>query len=115
MMFLADEGVDKPIVDALRADGFEVAYILETHPGSDDDSILTMAESNKLILITMDKDFGELVFRLKRIHSGIVLIRLAGYSPAEKAAIVSQLLKEHIDELPGSFTVIQPNAIRIRK
>lgn len=115
MKFLADEGVDKPIVDALRTEGFDVQYILETNPGLNDHAVLSIAESENLILITLDKDFGELVFRLKKLHSGIILIRLPGYHPSAKAVLTLQLLKEHIDELPGAFTVIQPHAIRIRK
>ena len=68
MNLLADEGIDKPIVDALRNAGFNVVYILETNPGVDDDFILSLADAEKRIVITQDKDFGELVFRLKRVH-----------------------------------------------
>ncbi len=59
-MNLADEWVDKPIVDVLRSNGFNVLYILETNPGADDEFILTMANADKRILLTQDKDFGEL-------------------------------------------------------
>lgn len=58
MKFLADEGVDKPIVDELRNAGFDVLYILETHRGAQDDVILSMASSRQSILLTQDKDFG---------------------------------------------------------
>jgi len=115
MKFLADEGVDKPIVIALREAGFDINYILETHPGAEDEVILHLSNSEKRVLITQDKDFGELVFRLKQSHAGIVLIRLEGYTPAIKAQIVKDLLLLHYEELENAFAVIQPNAIRIRK
>lgn len=115
MNLLADEGVDKPIVDALRKAGFDVGYILEKNQGAADDFILALAYSEKRILITQDKDFGELVYRLKQAHYGVVLIRLLGYTPELKAEITKSLLLDHKNELTEAFTVIQPNAIRIRK
>ena len=115
MKLLADEGVDRPIVTALRNAGFDVVYILETNQGAEDEFILSLAYRDERILITQDKDFGELVYRLQQVHYGIILIRLQGYSPELKAEITTALLLEHKDELIKSFTVIQPNAIRIRK
>lgn len=115
MKFLADEGVDKPIVTMLRNAGFDIGYILELIPGADDETVLELAHSQQRILITQDKDFGELVFRLQQPHHGIILIRLEGYTPHFKAEIVTQFLQHHEAEMPDKFTVIQPNAIRIRK
>ena len=115
MRFLADEGIDKPVVIALRKAGFDIDYILELNPGVDDEIVLQTANSEKRILLTQDKDFGELVYRLKYVHSGIVLIRLEGYAPELKGKIITELLLQHQEELPNAFTVIQPNAIRIRK
>ena len=115
MKLIADEGVDKPIVDALRLSGFDVLYILETNQGAEDEFILSLANQEQRILLTQDKDFGELVFRLKNAHYGVVLIRLNGYLSSEKADIIVRLFIKYKDELVKSFTVIQPNAIRIRK
>ena len=95
MKLMADEGVDKPIVDALRKAGFDVVYILESHQGAEDDYILKLANKQERILLTQDKDFGELVFRLKNVHFGVVLIRLNGYKPVEKASIVTKLFLKH--------------------
>jgi predicted nuclease of predicted toxin-antitoxin system len=115
MRLIADEGLDKPIVHVLRNADFDVLYILETNQGADDDLILATANSQQRILLTQDKDFGELVFRLQRAHYGVILIRLEGFAPALKAQIVLDAMKTHKEELINSFTVIQPNAIRIRK
>ena len=73
------------------------------------------ANELQLILLTQDKDFGELVYRLKKAHHGIILIRLAGYHPLDKAEIVVKILSKHKIELLNAFTVIQANAVRIRK
>ena len=115
MTLLADEGVDKPIVDLLRSSGFDVNYILETHRGSDDEKVLQIANEEGRILLTQDKNFGELVYRLQKVHQGIILIRL-GTSPAfEKAILVTNVLLEYREKLTMAFTVIQSNAIRIRR
>jgi predicted nuclease of predicted toxin-antitoxin system len=115
MKFLVDEGVDKPIVDLLRATGFDVHYILETDRGIDDDKVLQIANDEARILLTQDKDFGEMVFRLKKVHLGIILIRLGTNTSAEKARLVNHILLEYGERLENAFTVIQTNAIRIRK
>lgn len=115
MKLLADEGVDKPIVDILRKSGFDVHYILETNQGADDEAVLEISNREGRILLTQDKDFGELVFRLQKVHYGIILIRLSDRSTGDKALIVNQVLTEHTDKFQNAFTVIQPNMIRIRR
>lgn len=66
MNFLADENVDRQIVERLRCVGFNVRYIAETDAGISDDEVLDLANSEESLLLTADKDFGELVFRLKK-------------------------------------------------
>lgn len=67
MNLVADESIDAPIVATLRSDGHEVAYVAEMHPGISDDDVLGNANKTQCPLLTGDKDFGELVFRLHRI------------------------------------------------
>ncbi len=115
MKLIADEGVDKPIVDALAQQVLTYFLFWETNRGTDDEFVLSLANKEQRILLTQDKDFGELVFRMKNTHSGVVLIRLNGYLSLDKANTVVTLLLKYKDELISAFTVIQPNAIRIRK
>ena len=75
MNLLADESVDRPIVERLRADNHSVVYVAELDPGVGDDAVLERANHGAMLLITADRDFGELVFRLRRIHADVVLIR----------------------------------------
>ena len=114
MNLLADESVDKPIVDRLRQDGHTVLYIAELDPSIDDDAVLYRANQNNALLITADKDFGELVFRMGQIHAGVALFRLAGLSPETKAIIVSAAFIHRGRELLSAFSVISPGMVRIR-
>jgi predicted nuclease of predicted toxin-antitoxin system len=115
MKLVADESIDQPIVERLRADGHEVVAILEAGPGLPDDEVLAVAESEDALLLTADKDFGDLVYRQRRINSGVLLIRLAGLTAARKSELASALLESHGVELQGAFTVLSPGSVRIRK
>lgn len=115
MRLLCDEGVDRPIVDALRRAGQEVSYVAELSPGIDDDEVLARAAEEQAVLVTVDKDFGELVYRQGRIHHGVLLIRLHGLAASDKAQIVVGAVADHGAELPGAFAVIDRNRIRIRR
>jgi predicted nuclease of predicted toxin-antitoxin system len=84
-------------------------------PGVPDTKVLELANSKKAILVTADKDFGELVYRQNLVSYGVVLIRLAGSSPAEKAEIVGPFIRDHQDELTKAFSVITKNGVRIRQ
>lgn len=114
MNLLADEGIDRQIVDVLREKGYVVGYIAEMDPGISDDIVLELANRERVLLLTADKDFGELVFRLRRLSSGVVLIRLAGLPSIKKTEIVVRFIMKHFNELIGSFSVITPRGIRIR-
>jgi predicted nuclease of predicted toxin-antitoxin system len=115
MRLLADEGVDRPIVERLRRDGHEVRYVAEESPGMRDPEILQDANDGGSVLMTADRDFGELVFRQGRLHAGVILLRLAGLSAATKAELVAKAIRDHEDRLRASFCVITHGAVRIRR
>src|SRR5260370_35920338 len=114
MILLADESVDRPIVERLRQDGHDTTYVAELAPSISDDDVLREANSRTALLLTEDKDFGELVFRLGRVHPGIVLIRLAGLPAAPKADTVGHGLQDHAAELPDPFPSSSHGAVRVR-
>ena len=114
MIFLADEGIDRSIVDCLRGQGHHVFYVVEEIRSLDDDILLDIAAEENRILITRDKDFGELVFRLQKAHAGVILIRLEGYTTTERADMVCKLVKLYAEQLSNNFSVIQKGVIRIR-
>jgi predicted nuclease of predicted toxin-antitoxin system len=115
MNFLADESVDRPIVERLRREGHQILYIVELGPGMPDDAVLNLANQETALLLTADKDFGEMVFRQRLHMHRVVLIRLAGVTPVHKAEIVALAVREHLKELPRSFAVITPGIFRIRR
>jgi len=113
--FVADESVDQQIVSHLREEGHAVWYIVETGPGASDADVLELARGKGTILLTADKDFGEMVFRQRQVTEGVIFIRLAGQSQKRKAEIVASAVKRHGEELFRAFSVITPSGIRIRK
>ncbi len=115
MKFLADESVDRPIVERLRQEGHQVLYVAELEPGIPDDAVLNLANQETALLLTTDKDFGELVFRQRLHMHGVVLICLAGVTPVRKAELVALAVREHLRELPRSFAVIMPGIFRVRR
>lgn len=115
MNFLADESVDRHIVDRLRADGHAIRFVAEMDPGISDETVLSISNDDGSTLLTADKDFGELVFRQGLLHSGVVLIRLAGTCPEDKAALVSTTIATRASDLAGNFSVLTRNSLRIRR
>ena len=77
-----------------------------------DEDILAEAYSGGWILITNDKDFGEMVFRERRLHHGVVLLRLEDERATAKVDAVRRLLTSYSDQLPDAFVVVTENQIR---
>jgi predicted nuclease of predicted toxin-antitoxin system len=111
---LADECCDALLVEGLRSDGHDVLYIKEIAPGATDDTVLQLASDQQQVLLTEDKDFGELVVRLKRPAYGIVLLRINPADTATKLARLRHLLQHHVQRLPGSFVVLSEKRARFR-
>ena len=105
MMFLADECCDEGLVNALRADGHDVLYVLAAMRGATDDVILDRAYSEDRILLTEDKDFGELVYRLGRPARGIVLLRFDVIDRDQKVPRLLDLITRAGHRMPGAFVV----------
>jgi len=115
MNLLADESVDRQIVESLRDEGYDVLYILEVDPSISDGLVFDRANEMDALLVTADKDFGEIVFRDNRLSSGgVVLIRLAGLSAEKKAGIVLTAFRSHYLEFSNKYSVIEPGKVRIR-
>ena len=112
---VADESVDFNIVKTLRSVGYPVYSIQESNSGISDLEVLEIAVIQKAILITEDKDFGEIVFRQKKSHFGILLIRFENKIGIEKWHEVATAFDNHIEDFAGSFTVISDKHIRIKK
>jgi predicted nuclease of predicted toxin-antitoxin system len=90
VIFVADENIARQIVDALRLAGHTVVWAVEAAPGDDDPDILALANSHNAILITDDKDFGELVVHQRRPVLGVMLLRLEGMAPDDRGTCGSR-------------------------
>jgi len=115
MRLVADENLDLSVIGRLRAAGHEVFAVVEMEPGIPDEAVLGIANAEGAMLVTEDKDFGELAFRLRLVHHGVILLRLPGLPAGTKAAILLELLEAHETELAGNFAVVSPGLLRIRR
>lgn len=114
MNLVADENVDLAIVSALRSDGYEVWYVADRTSGVTDEEVIAASVEKRALLLTCDKDFGDLIFRQKQETSGVLLLRLGGLTPEHKARIVISALREHGEDLAGRFSVLTKRTLRIR-
>jgi predicted nuclease of predicted toxin-antitoxin system len=112
--FLADECCDALFGAGLRGDGRDVVYVKEVAPGNDDDAILRMAASHQRRVLTEDKDFGELVVRLKLPAYGVILLRMNPADSATKLARLREVLSKDAARLANSFVVIDEGKARFR-
>lgn len=115
MNLLADENIHLLIIERLRADGHLVVCMADMAPGDPDTSVLAIAEQHNAVILTEDKDFGDLVIRDQMpVALGVILVRLDGFPPSERATMIARVIQERESELLGTFTVIKPRAVRIR-
>ena len=113
MRFMVDACTGPSVARWLRSLGHRVFSVHEKARGATDDVILTRARHGKYILITNDKDFGELVFHIGRPHRGIILLRVRNESVENKIAVLKQILEIHGDRLSNNFVVATEKTIRI--
>jgi len=114
MNFLADEDVEKPVVEMLRHEGHDVLYMCEIATRIIDEKLLEQANAEARILPTNDKDYGELVFLQKKVSAGIILMRFVSEKSWVKVHFMQTLLKTYGNSLQGYFTVIREGKIRRR-
>jgi predicted nuclease of predicted toxin-antitoxin system len=114
LVIVADESVDFRIIQFLREQGYDIIAIVEESPSITDAEVLRKANDEMATLLTEDKDFGELTFRLQKQSYGVVLLRLGGVSIERKLALVLDLFSEHGEALATSFTVLTEHKVRIR-
>ena len=114
MRFLADENIASIVVARLRTAGHDVVAIAETAAGASDDQVLAIAVADQRILITEDRDFGELVVRQRMPVGGVVLLELDPLSNEAVAVRVAEVVFTQAVKLSGSLVVIEPGRVRIR-
>jgi predicted nuclease of predicted toxin-antitoxin system len=114
MRFLADENVSRLVVERLRVAGFDVVSVRETRPGASDKDVLDEADKNDRVLVTEDRDFGELVVRQRLKVRGVILLELDRLSGAAEAELVAEIIRVHASKLTDNLLVVEPGRIRVR-
>ncbi len=115
LSLLADENIDQRLVSSLRLAGISVYSVAELSPGITDEEVMKLSENLGALILTDDKDFGEIVFRKQRSCPGIVLLRLIGVDYSHKADQVIQVIDKCGSEMTGKFVVITEETVRMRK
>ncbi len=112
--FLANENAPREAVVAARTAGFDVGWMVELQPGANDEMVLRLAQQDHRVLITFDKDFGELVFRrgLAGSRGVIILLRPRLRSPEFVSAFIVKVLSQPVD-WTSHFTVAREGSIRV--
>lgn len=114
MRILADENIPGDVVEALEQAGHDIVWIRIASPGIADTEVFHLAQRENRVIITFDKDFGELAFRLKLpALSGIILFRLPPLPPAKLAQFIAQVIETRND-WNAHFSVVETDKVRIR-
>ncbi|HEX2165165.1 MAG TPA: DUF5615 family PIN-like protein [Thermoanaerobaculia bacterium] len=115
MRFLADQNVEQPVVTRLREAGHDVCQLAETLPvRAVDEQVLRQAREQLRILVTNDKDFGELTFLQGEAAAGVVLLRMPSADSRRKAERALRAVVLFGERLNGSMVVVTEKAIRRR-
>jgi predicted nuclease of predicted toxin-antitoxin system len=115
LKFLVDVGVSKKVENWLKNQGYDAKCVRDLNPRMPDIELLKIAASENRAVITMDKDFGELVYHSGFPHAGVLLLRLEDARSEEKVRIIGNILKEYSDKILNKFCVYQEGKLRIRK
>jgi len=112
--WLADECVDAALITRLRDAGHDVLYAAEIAPGATDSKVLRRAHDDTRLLLTEDKDFGELVFRVGMAVPGLVLLRVGPERRLLKRARLEAAVEQFGESLFGRYLVIEEARFRSR-
>lgn len=115
MRFLANENFPRTSVNRLRELGYSIASVIEDSPGATDADVLVRATNEERIILTFDRDYGELIYRLGMPSPrGVVYFRYVPLTPDEPAQDLLRLLNLEGVSLEGRFTVLERTQVRQR-
>ena len=112
MRFLVDECTGSKVAEWLRDENHEVFSVFDEARGMTDDEVLAKSFAENRILITNDKDFGEMVFRERRKHHGVIFLRLDDERAANKIEVLRQLIENYANKLPEQFVTVTETKVR---
>jgi predicted nuclease of predicted toxin-antitoxin system len=113
--FVADESCAGPVIRALRRAGHDVIAIAEVAAGATDDEVIERALRQTRVLITEDRDFGELVYARGRATAGVVFLKFGSRARRAKPRVLVEAIAKLGAKLQGAFVVIEPGRVRLAK
>ena len=115
LKFLVDVGVGKKVEEYLLEKKYDTKVVRLLDQRMPDQEIIRLAALERRIVITMDKDFGELVYHSSMDHCGILLLRLEDATGSEKCQVIAEILAKYADSMKNNFCVYQNKKFRFRK
>ena len=113
MKFLADVNVEKGVVEYLLEKNYDIKWIPDYNCEMSDEDLLHLAHIENRIIVTNDKDFGELIYLQKKISNGIILFRVKGQKSEEKVNLIKYLLENYGEKILNHYIVITEDKIRV--
>jgi len=115
MIFLANENFPRPSTIFLREKGFNIKSIQDDSSGITDEEVIKIAQEQEAIILTFDRDYGELIFKYAKDNPpSVVFFREKGNTPDFAGLTLFNLLVETNISLVDAFTVIEDKSIRQR-
>ncbi|HEY4527821.1 MAG TPA: DUF5615 family PIN-like protein [Candidatus Paceibacterota bacterium] len=101
------------MLEELRKGGYDAKSILESNRGTDDETVLRLASEEGRILVTLDRDFGRLVFLKSQRHVGVIFMRLSNETPQNIFSVLLTVLENYGNEIQNKFLTVSESGIRI--
>lgn len=114
MKFLLDEDIGKLVTEFLRNKGHDVKSAIEDLRGFPDQEILQIACKEERVLITLDQDFGRMIYQTHSPHQGVILLRLKKEYQEAIIKILEKVIEQVGPGLKNKFTIVTEEKIRIR-
>jgi predicted nuclease of predicted toxin-antitoxin system len=114
LRFLVDESTGYLVAQHLSAAGYDAIAVVDVLPQASDREILTYAVREARIVVTNDKDFGDLIFFHRLQHQGVILLRGDDFRPTARWRLLDNTIQRYGHRLEGAFTVITDYGVRIR-
>ena len=115
MKFLIDVSLGCAVDDFMKNSVYDVICVRDINSNMEDIEILKLADRDNRIVVTMDKDFGELVYKHSIKHQGVLLLRLEDESAVEKITAITNILNKYPEQIQNSFCTYKNNLLRVKK
>jgi len=113
LKLLLDENIGLKVFKGLQDLKWDVISIIKESPGISDEEVLKIAVREKRMIVTLDQDFGALVFKESKKHTGVILLRLNNILPENLLINIKWVLEKYGENIKGKFVIVSESRIRI--